>query len=634
MNSADPGFQSLFDLLPIGAYRAHPEGRLLRANPALVRMSGLASEAELIARIGPGEGEWYVDPARRTELVARLARDGEVRGFVSQARRPGDGSLMWVREHVHLVRDAQGRPLYSEGTVEDITDQIRADAELQDSRQQLQRIADQIPGVMFRTRIDPQGRRHLLYISPGVRELLGVEPAEILADGEALRRTWHPDDVDWVSLATEEAGRQGRTLSIEHRVCLRDGQVKWVHVESTPVACTEEGVEFAGLALDVTARKRAEARLLETEQRWRLALESAGDAVWDWDLGADTEHYTEAFLRLYGYSPGDLSDNPHTLDGLTHPDDVPAMLQAREDHFSGRSPRYVNEHRVRCKDGSWKWVMSRGLVIERDESGRPLRMIGTHTDITPRREAETLRLERDRADAANQAKTALLSRVSHELRTPLNAVLGFAQLLDHDPTLAEPHRRWSGHILQAGRHLLALVDDVLDLSSAQSGQLVIESTELRVSDAVEDAWLLVCASRDDARSRLVRTLAAGLPPLRTDRRRLVQVLVNLLDNALKYNRPDGLVYLSLHTDGPWLLCSVRDEGPGLSPDQVERLFSPFERLDAARRGIGGTGLGLALSRQLARTLGGELRVQCAPGQGACFTLQLPLATPSAASGTT
>ena len=119
-------------------------------------------------------------------------------------------------------------------------------------------------------------------------------------------------------------------------------------------------------------------------------------------------------------------------------------------------------------------------------------------------------------------------------------------------------------------------------------------------------------------------------PLRTDRRRLVQVLVNLLDNALKYNRPDGLVYLSLHTDGPWLLCSVRDEGPGLSPDQLERLFSPFERLDAARRGIGGTGLGLALSRQLARALGGELRVQCSPGQGACFTLQLPLVTPAAA----
>ena len=169
------------------------------------------------------------------------------------------------------------------------------------------------------------------------------------------------------------------------------------------------------------------------------------------------ELLSPACKAMYGFAPDELPDLPSALDERTHPDDVPSKRAAREAHFAGHTPRCVHEHRLRCKDGQWKWVLSRGIVISRDSQGAPLRMIGTHTDITLVRQSEALRLERDRAAAADLAKSQFLSRVSHELRTPLNPVLGFAQLLDLEPGDGERQRDWNRHVLSSGRHLLALI---------------------------------------------------------------------------------------------------------------------------------------------------------------------------------
>ncbi|MBQ0929131.1 PAS domain-containing sensor histidine kinase [Ideonella alba] len=613
-------FSSFFDFLPIGAYRSHPDGTMLRANPALVRINGYSTEAELLHAVRDIGSEWYVQPGRRREFMRLLARDGQVQGFVSEIHRHRTRERIWVREHAHALRDAEGRVRCYEGTVEDISD-------LEHSRDQVDRIADQVSGMVFRTVMQPDGTRIFSYVSRGVRELLGLTPEQVMADGNAIRRLWHPADAARVAAASEAARASGRTLSIEHRVLLADGSEKWLHVRSTPVHLTPQRSEYAGVVIDVTARKRAEARLLESNERWKLALNSTGDGVWDWNLQTGEETYSEQFLAMYGYTEADLAHNPRVLDSLTHPDDVPAMLRDREAHFSGRAPTYVNEHRVRCRDGQWKWVLSRGLVIERDAEGRPARMIGTHTDITARRQADALRMERDRAEAANQAKTQLLSRVSHELRTPLNAVLGFAQLLQRDLPAGSTATEWTGHILQAGRHLLDLVDEVLDLSAAQSGQLQLSLSDLSAEPLLEEAWSMVQAAPLAGRPpcSLVRDIPPALPPVRADRRRLLQVLVNLLSNAVKYNRPGGAVHVTLRADGPAIVFEVRDEGQGLTPEQIARLFSPFERLDAARRGIEGTGLGLSLSQQLAQAMGGTLSAHSAPGEGATFSLRLPWA---------
>jgi signal transduction histidine kinase len=271
-------------------------------------------------------------------------------------------------------------------------------------------------------------------------------------------------------------------------------------------------------------------------------------------------------------------------------------------------------------------VLSRGIVISRDSQGKPLRMIGTHTDITPVKQAEALRLERDRAAAADLAKSQFLSRVSHELRTPLNAILGFAQLLDLEPGGGERQRDWNQHVLSSGRHLLALMDDILDLSSVQTGKLPMQAEPVSLRAVVKEAWTMLAAT---AAERQV-TMIDDMPPssddqVRADRRRLKQIVTNLLSNAIKYNRAGGWVRLTAQREESLWSLHVADSGPGLDAQQQSRLFVPFERAGAERGPVAGTGLGLALARQMAEAMGGSVTVHSQPGAGATFTLRLPAA---------
>jgi len=624
----DENFSSLFDFLPIGAYRSRPDGTVLRANPALVRINGYATEAELLAAVRDVGREWYVDPTRRDAFRRLLEAEGQVRGFISEVYRHKTGERVWISENAHLVRDAEGHVLYYEGTVEEVSERVETQAALQRSEQHLREIAARVPGVVYRLRIGNDGRRHFSFVSDGVRELYGVEPQAVLADGETLRRLDHPDDHDRVIAETTASRRSGQPVHSEFRIVLADGTVKWVQLAASSVSSDEHGNLRVGVMIDITARKQAEERLRENEQRWKLALESAGDGVWDWDLANGREVVSTRLLQMYGISEAEHAGRPEVLDERTHPDDVPQMERDRYAHLHGGAPAYVNEHRMRASDGRWVWVLSRGMVIERDAAGRPLRMIGTHTDISERKEAESLRRERDRTTAAQKAQTAFLSRVSHELRTPLNAIIGFAQLLDLERVGSPRQQGWVRTIIDSGRHLLALVNDLLDLSSAQTGQLQFTSTAVDLAALLREVWTMHAAEAEAAGVQLVDRLpATGGPAVQADPTRLRQVLSNLLSNAIKYNRVGGHVAVSAGsagsaTAGETVELHVEDSGQGMDEAQLARLFNPFERLGAQHSAVAGTGLGLALAKQLAEAMGGAIRVQSTPGQGSVFSVQL------------
>ena len=498
--ASDDNFSSLFEFLPIGAYRSSPRGLQVRANPALVALNGYANEDEQLAHVSDIATEWYVDPQRRAEFMRLLEQSGSVKGFISEVHRHKTRERIWISENAHVVRAADGAVQYYEGTVEEITERVRAEQALRDS-----------------------------------------------------------------------------------------------------------------------------------EQRWKLALDSSGDGVWDWDLRSGRETYSPRFYELHGYRHGDVDEQARAFDELAHPDDRAQMQADRQAHFDGHVPRYVNEHRIRAKDGSWKWVLSRGLVIERDAAGRPLRMIGTHADITALKQAEALRQERDSAAAADRAKTELLSRVSHELRTPLNAVLGFAQLLDQAAALNERHQAWLTQILVSGRHLLDLVDDVLDLSSAQSGEMSLAWADCDPLEVAAQSWAMLAAQAADAGVQFTRQPPAG-PALRVraDRRRLTQVMSNLLSNAIKYNRRGGTVVVRAEPAADEVKITVADSGQGMSAVQLSRLFKPFERLGAQHSKVEGSGLGLALAQQLVVAMQGRLDVASDLGLGSSFMVTLK-ASPALAS---
>jgi signal transduction histidine kinase len=250
--------------------------------------------------------------------------------------------------------------------------------------------------------------------------------------------------------------------------------------------------------------------------------------------------------------------------------------------------------------------------------------VGVMLDVTAQRQAEGMRRDRDRAESERRQMTQFLSRVSHELRTPLNAILGFAQLIETDPDTPAHQRKWVLALLDSGRHLLELVTDVLDLSGAQSGQMAVQTGAVDVAAVLREAWDMVRADAD-ARGLVFGgvPLADGELGVQADRRRLLQVLTNLLSNAVKYNRAGGPVVLAVRRASPRVEIVVADGGPGMSAEQMARLFSPFDRLGAQHGNVPGTGLGLALSRQLAEAMGGSLEAASEPGQGCTFTLRLP-----------
>lgn len=236
------------------------------------------------------------------------------------------------------------------------------------------------------------------------------------------------------------------------------------------------------------------------------------------------------------------------------------------------------------------------------------------------------------AQSANQAKTQFLSRISHELRTPLNAILGFAQLLESD-LRQTAHVAQIEPILQAGRHLLALIDEVLDISRIEAGGLQLVSEALAVKPLAEEALDLVTAlARGHGVTIHISPDLAALT-VQADRKRLLQVLINLLSNAIKYNRADGQVHVNADRSADQVWIRVRDTGAGIAPERVARLFTPFDRLDAEHGPVEGTGLGLAVSRHLMIHMGGDIEVSSVLGQGSEFALRLPGASSAAETAT-
>jgi two-component system sensor histidine kinase/response regulator len=329
------------------------------------------------------------------------------------------------------------------------------------------------------------------------------------------------------------------------------------------------------------------------------------------------------FSEMVGYSePELLAQTP--LD-ITHPDDLLQTRQLVAALLEGAGRCSVEKRYLR-KDGDILWANRTACVI-RDKDGRPRHFLIMVEDITERKRAEAaLRDAKEEADRANRAKSEFLSRMSHELRTPLNAILGFGQLLERqNPT--EQQRARVEHIMGAGRHLLKLINEVLDLSRIEAGHLQLSVEPVAVGDVLEEALVLI---RPLAADRFMElsvepTVEEGLHLL-ADHQRLKQVLLNLLTNAVKYTGVGGRVTVSVDRyPSSRIRLVVTDSGAGIPAGKLARLFTPFDRLDVEQSGVEGTGLGLALCQRLMHAMGGEIGVESELGKGSAFWIELPSA---------
>ena len=300
------------------------------------------------------------------------------------------------------------------------------------------------------------------------------------------------------------------------------------------------------------------------------------------------------------------------------------------------APAYQEEYRLRAKDGSYRWVFARG-VAQWDSEGMPLRMVGAHTDITERKEADlALRLQtieladaRDKAESAVKAKSIFLAAMSHEIRTPLNGVLGMTTMLSETELSAE-QQDYLRTIRSSGSALLAVINDILDFSKIEAGHMELEETDFDLAFVIEESLDVLAEEADRKGVELAASVEVGVPAwVRGDSGRLRQVLLNLLSNAVKFTHQGEIILTVAKLDcaGPefMLRFSVSDTGIGMSAEVCSRMFSAFSQADASTtRRFGGTGLGLAISKQLVELMGGQIGVESQEGMGSTFWFQISL----------
>ncbi len=412
----------------------------------------------------------------------------------------------------------------------------------------------------------------------------------------------------------------------------KDGRHYWVATTIVPfLGANGKPKTYIAIRADISERKQTEMELEENRARLELVISSTGVGIWDWNVQTGTVEFNERWAEIAGYTLEELAPvNIDTWMRLAHPDDLQESGVLLEQHFNGESAGYTCEMRMRHKQGHWVWVLDTGRVVERDKEGKPLRMIGTHLDVTERKRAEEALVEaRDAAEEAAQHKSEFLANMSHEIRTPMNGVIGMTGLL-LDTSLSPQQRTYAEASMNSAEALLVLINDILDFSKIEAGKLELEKVPFDLQALVEDVAELMAIKCRGKNLEMFLRYKPGTPRFMIgDPGRVRQIMLNLLSNATKFTE-QGHVSLTVETDKisgeirP-IRISIQDTGIGIPENKQALIFNQFDQADGSTtRKFGGTGLGLSISKQLAELMGGTINIESRQGEGSTFSFTMNL----------
>ena len=593
--------------------------------------------------------DFYAPEARPVvqAAIARAAAGGEGWDLELPFIR-ADGRRIWVRA-VGVVVFVDGKAARAMGAFQDVTDRVA-------QRQALQEVSERATLATESADIGVWERN----LSSGAMiwdacmyRMYGQAPGVHVPSFEAWRRQVHPDDLAGVEAAITASVEHGQPYATEFRIFRADGDVRYIRAFAR-VGRDPDGraTKIVGVNIDVTAAvllaadlDRQTARLAESEAKFRLLAENANDMI----LLArpdGTRHYiSPAATRIFGVPAQALIDgDPYDF---IHADDSAAVWGLRTNLLGGALAAGTVTFRVNNPTRGEVWVEASGRSLCVTEQNQPSGYVAILRDVTDRVQAEhklrasnteLTRLARHFAKArtiaerANRAKTRFLASMSHELRTPLNGILGYAQLLRMDGGLTETQAARIDAMLAAGTHLLEMIHCVLDLSQIETEGTEVHTCAVDLRNVAEACLGLVRPAADAKPLALSLVIDADVPRhAMTDPTRLRQVLLNLLGNAVKFT-PRGAVLLRIRTaqQATTLRFEVADTGPGILASQRHRLFEAFERIGTdLASGLEGAGLGLSLSAQFAKLIGGRLCHEDNPSGGSVFWLEVPLVQDSA-----
>ena len=617
-------YRTLIEQLPIVTYIDVPDESLAnlfvspQVNDLLGRPSGSTGE-EWAERVHPEDRD-----RARNETIEGV-RSGEP--FTVEYRMVrDDGRVIWVRDSATTVRDESGEPEYVLGFFFDITLRKEAELQLQEVERQYRSLVEQLPAVTYMDTADDE--LSSIYVSPQVETVLGLS-ADAFTSDDAWSAHLHPEDRDEAERGIREAIRRAEPFTLEYRMIRPDGSVVWIRDQGTVVK-DEEGLPayVQGLYIDISEQKRLESELRSEAVKFKSLAERIPAVVYiEGEGGSDDAPFyiSPQYEELFGYTPAERMANPTLWRELLHPEDRDRAVKAAENSYEAGG--FSEDYRMVSRDGRVVWVHDETVLI-RDEEGTPLFWQGVLYDISEQKRAEqelaqALDMERlavERLREADDMKNTFLTAVSHDLRTPLSAILGSAITLESADELGISHedrRQLVRSLARKSRRLTAMVNDLLDMDRLTRG-LVQPRRELTDLGAL--------LGRTVAESDVLeeRTVHVQMEPIDAwiDESMVVRIVENLLVNAIKHTPPTATIWVGARRVDNGVIVRVDDDGPGIAPDERDRLFQPFERGEDSTPSPG-LGVGLSLVARFADAHGGRAWVEDREGGGASFRVLFP-----------
>ncbi|MEO5343759.1 MAG: PAS domain S-box protein, partial [Gammaproteobacteria bacterium SHHR-1] len=631
LQESERRFQATFDQAAVGLAHVDPDGNWLRVNRKLCAILGY-SEKELL-------GKTFHEITHPDDLDADLDQiqrmlTGTIDSYSMEKRYiRKDGSRVWVNLTVALIWTPERTPDYFVSVIEDIDRRKQAELALQLSERRFRDLTENLTDWVWE--IDAEGRYS--YLSPGIEavlgyapeELLGRSPFELMPAGEAERvralfAHYH---------SHKQAFQELKNINLH-----KDGRELVVLTSGLPILDQAGNLlGYHGTDRDITEASRTQQALEQERLRLQAFLQTASDGIHVINTQGLLVEANDAFLNMIGHGQ-DAIGRLHVSDW--DPVMVGANFAHKRDELVNERKMLLFESRHRRADGSYLDVevnvnalkvgdecllfASSRDITERLNQQRQLQELNRNLEALVAERTRELKQAKEQAEQASQAKSNFLANMSHEIRTPLGAVLGLARMGARD-NLDRQVGDVFEQILESGDHLLKVINDILDFSRIESGQMQLEWIPYQLPKLVDHLLELMRPKVQSRGLQLKLEMDRQQPAwVRGDPHRLNQILLNLLGNAIKFTER-GEVGLSIQRQGDETLFQVRDTGIGMTETQRARLFRSFEQADSSTtRLYGGTGLGLSISRNLAQLMGGDIRVESAPDQGSCFTLNLPL----------
>ncbi len=525
-----------------------------------------------------------------------------------------DGGVRWIHALCLPTRRPDGA-YHWDGVMLDVTDVKEAELDHIETKNRLTWLLRSSPVVIYSCA--GESPYPITYLSDNAEELLGIPVEPSLLDALYWQKRIHPDDSEMALRAMEDVFHLGSN-SIEYRMRVASGEYRWIREDMRHIADGDKSA-VVGIVVDVTERRLAQDALRLSDERF-LAMSNASPlGVLLTDPAGGVLYVNAKLSEITGVPAEELFGGRFLA--LVHNEDSDRVRDAVASSIAKRREISI-QCRLQKPDHTMIWCSIKTAPML--DGNRLVGFVGTVEDVTERFDLE-MQSEQSRikAERANQAKSAFLSRISHELRTPLHAMLGFAQLLQMGD-LEDSQKESVENILGSGHHLLSLIRDLLDIARAESGELGVQVTSVSLYPVVEEALQMLSALANEKGIAIeTRFDEADSVSVIADRQRLRQSVINVLSNAIKYNLREGTVAISceVRPDG-FVVLTVRDTGTGIPPENADRLFTPFDRLGAESSDVEGTGLGLTLTKRLIEAMGGTLELESDEKRGTTVDITL------------